>query len=103
MMPPLTSKSKQEFNQRFQEIMDAIPTVTKCLFCQKFFSGTALEGREWAFQHRADEHPEKQKRRRQNRSLNRFNPANMTMEQEEEMIAARHRRMRLLGISPNAE
>ena len=80
------------------------PTVGRCLFCPELepWTGTALEVRLQAEDHRATVHPEARRSRRRRPSSPPMRMSfNQQMDKDEETLVEdeRRRRMKLLGIS----
>lgn len=59
-------------NAHADELRDQSPCVTSCRLCGDTFTGTALQGREHARQHRAEHHPDIRPARRRRVSLHKF-------------------------------
>ncbi len=79
--------------------MDSLPLRTACTFCEWEWMGSALEGRERAFRHRRELHPETPiSQRRVGKNLRSFYQAKMSPEQRAEIDAERLRRARLTGV-----
>lgn len=80
--------------------MAALPLIQRCLFCSWIFEGTALEGRTEALTHRQKAHPEiKIARKRPPSHLKSFRQAKLTTQDMTDILAARDKRARLLGIT----
>lgn len=92
--------SAAEYRQREQDRFDALIVTERCALCPKWsYTGTALEGREIAAQHRREAHPEiRPKRYRKKNHLGRFRQPPLDAEDEAEIMAERLKRARLIGI-----
>jgi hypothetical protein len=96
-MRPVSESS--EFRRREIEARDAARLITRCAFCRWRYTGTALEGRERALQHRLQAHPEaRASRRRTNRHLTRYIQPAMSDEEEKEITDEIRRRAFLHGV-----
>ena len=79
--------------------IDALPVVTRCVFCEWTHEGTRWRSREAAAAHRAGAHPDvKPSRRRNTRSLGSFRQRRLTDEDWADINVIRDRRNRQLGI-----
>lgn len=88
-----------EFRQKEIDARDAARLVTRCAFCRWHYTGTALEGRERAKQHRLQLHPEARASRRRNyRHLTRYIQPAMTEEDVKEVTDGIRRRAFLHGV-----
>lgn len=90
--------TRQEINERLQEIADAQPLTVYCRLCPEWeASGPALLARTQAELHRVNEHPELKTKKKITRRGRVWSQA-MTEEREREIEEERRRRMRALGI-----
>lgn len=84
--------------------MDALPLRTLCALCGWIYEGTALDGREKATQHRLKAHPEiKPTRRGPGRNLKSFRQPKLTTQDMTDILVARDKRAKLLGIEIPSE
>lgn len=94
-MPKPIHKNVEEEIRR----MDALPIKQACVFCTWTWTGSALEGRTEAIEHRLAAHPEiKPARRGPSRNLRSFRQPALKSEDREEIFVERDKRAKLLGI-----
>jgi len=93
-----------EYLQAEEEARDSAALLTLCAFCEWTYTGTALEGREEALQHRAEAHPQaRRKRRSHNRHLSHFRQPRITVEDQEDIVKEIRKRAFLNGVDLEAE
>ena len=94
-----------EFRQREIDSRDAAKLLTRCAFCRWRYTGTALEGRERARQHRLEHHPEllHSRRRPHRRQLTKIRQVAMSEEDEREIMQEVKRRAFLNGVDLETE
>lgn len=82
-----------------QRHFDSLPILERCLHCGWVWTGTAIEGRDRALEHRLQAHPEIQpKRRRPGRHLKSFHQPNLTKADWVDINIERSKRARLNGL-----
>ena len=98
-------ESAAEYRQREVDARDRAKLVTRCAFCRWRYTGTALEGRERALQHRLEHHPEARRRTRyhKGRHLARYVQPPMSREEAEEVMVEVKRRAFLNGVDLPSE
>ena len=92
-------RTMTEFGEQETAAYDAMTVQTSCAFCDWSMTGSAVESRERASQHRTDVHPDLPPRRaRKTRSLRSFAQKNLRDEDWTEIRTDIAKRKFLLGI-----
>jgi len=92
--------SAAEYRERELARWNALPVVERCCFCPEWsFTGSSVEGREKAAQHRREAHPNlRPKRYRRQANPSSFRQPDMSKEQQNEIMAEVKKRAFLNGV-----